>query len=344
MSPDQELSLAEEDLVTTREMSEEEPLQLAVGEAEAGTRLDTWLASRILTTSRTQLRRAIEAGKVFVDDQPIDKPAYLVSSGEVVRLTIVPVAPLEARPSPIPLDIVYEDEAILVLHKPAGMVTHPGAGVSDGTLANGLVYYFQQQQIALPRRGGPSRPGIVHRLDVGTSGLLVVARTDLAHLRLAEQFQSRQVRKRYEAVVHGVIEEPSGRIEVPIGRDPRSRVRMAVRPAGEGREALTFYHVKERLAEFTRLDIEIKTGRTHQIRVHLAHLRHPIAGDPLYSEGRANSLRSARAKAALARLGRPFLHAASLGFFHPLEGDWREFTAPLPTDLSTLLEGLRESN
>lgn len=337
MSLDQELILAEGD----PETGTEELLQLIVGEEAGGTRLDTWLASRILTTSRTQLRRAIEAGKVLVDDQPVDKPAYAVRPGEIVRLTIVPVAPLEARPSPIPLDIVYEDEAILVLHKPAGMVTHPGAGVADGTLANGLVYYFQQQQLALPRRGGPSRPGIVHRLDVGTSGLLVVARTDLAHLRLAEQFQSRQVRKRYAALVHGVVEESSGRIEVPIGRDPRSRVRMAVRPAGEGREALTFYHVTERLAEFTRLDVEIKTGRTHQIRVHLAHLRHPIAGDPLYSEGRANSLRSVQAKVALSRLGRPFLHAASLGFFHPLEGDWREFTAPLPADLSALLETLR---
>lgn len=337
MSLDQELTLAEGD----PETGTEEPIRLIVGEEAGGTRLDTWLASQILTTSRTQLRRAIEAGKVLVDDQPVDKPAYAVRPGEVVRLTIVPVAPLEAKPSPIPLDIVYEDEAILVLHKPAGMVTHPGAGVADGTLANGLVYYFQQQQMALPRRGGPSRPGIVHRLDVGTSGLLVVARTDLAHLRLAEQFQSRQVRKRYAALVHGVVEESSGRIEVPIGRDPRSRVRMAVRPAGEGREALTFYHVVERLAEFTRLDVEIKTGRTHQIRVHLAHLRHPIAGDPLYSEGRANSLRSVQAKVALSRMGRPFLHAASLGFFHPLEGDWREFTAPLPADLSALLETLR---
>lgn len=337
MSLDQELTLAEGD----PETGTEEPIRLIVGEEAGGTRLDTWLASQILTTSRTQLRRAIEAGKVLVDDQPVDKPAYAVHPGEIVRLTIVPVAPLEAKPSPIPLDIVYEDEAILVLHKPAGMVTHPGAGVADGTLANGLVYYFQQQQMALPRRGGPSRPGIVHRLDVGTSGLLVVARTDLAHLRLAEQFQSRQVRKRYAALVHGVVEESSGRIEVPIGRDPRSRVRMAVRPAGEGREALTFYHVVERLAEFTRLDVEIKTGRTHQIRVHLAHLRHPIAGDPLYSEGRANSLRSVQAKVALSRLGRPFLHAASLGFFHPLEGDWREFTAPLPSDLSALLETLR---
>ena len=265
MSLDQELTLAEGD----PETGTEEPIRLIVGEEAGGTRLDTWLASQILTTSRTQLRRAIEAGKVLVDDQPVDKPAYAVRPGEFVRLTIVPVAPLEAKPSPIPLDIVYEDEAILVLHKPAGMVTHPGAGVADGTLANGLVYYFQQQQMALPRRGGPSRPGIVHRLDVGTSGLLVVARTDLAHLRLAEQFQSRQVRKRYAALVHGVVEESSGRIEVPIGRDPRSRVRMAVRPAGEGREALTFYHVTERLAEFTRLDVEIKTGKLEIGRAHV---------------------------------------------------------------------------
>jgi 23S rRNA pseudouridine1911/1915/1917 synthase len=316
--------------------------QLVVEETAEGTRLDTWLATQILTTSRTQLRRAIESGRVMIEGRVEDKPARPVHAGEKILVEVIPMAPLVAKPSPIPLEILYEDEAILVVHKPAGMVTHPGAGVLEGTLANGLVYYFQQQQQTLPRRGGPSRPGIVHRLDVGTSGVLVVARTDEAHLALAEQFQSRRVRKEYQALVHGRVEVESGRIEAAIGRDPRSRVRMSVRRAGEGREALTLYRVVERWADFTRLDIEIKTGRTHQIRVHLAHLHHPIAGDTLYDGGRANTLRSPKIRAALTRLGRPFLHAARLGFFHPLSGAWQEFSAPLPADLEAFLTQLRE--
>jgi len=303
-----------------------------------GTRLDTYLASQITATSRSQVRRAIEFGKVLVNGKQVIKPAYEVNDGEEIQITLPQTPPLEARPEAIPLSIVHEDDEIIVINKPAGMVTHPGAGVNSGTLANALVYYFEQQSLQLPRRGGTSRPGIVHRLDVGTSGLIVVAKTDRAHLHLAEQFQSRTVHKTYSALVYGVVKADTGRIEAPIGRDPRSRIKMAIRPAGVGREALSLYRVIERFDEFTLLDVEIKTGRTHQIRVHLAHIKHPIVADPTYDAGRANSVKSAKLRAAIAKLDRPFLHAARLSFMHPSTGKRVEFSAPLPADLQAFLD------
>ncbi len=310
---------------------------VAVPPEAAGTRLDTYLAAQIPTTSRSQVRRAIELGKVFVNRQQVIKPAYEVSAGEAIQISLPPTQPLEAKPEAIPLYILHEDDEIIVINKPAGMVTHPGAGVKSGTLANALVHHFNQQQLQLPRRGGASRPGIVHRLDVGTSGLIVVAKTDRAHLHLAEQFQSRTVRKIYSALVYGVVKDDAGRIEAPIGRDPRSRVKMAIRPPGEGRDALSLYRVTERFNDFTLLDVEIKTGRTHQIRVHLAHIKHPIVADPTYDAGRANSIKRATLRAAISKLDRPFLHAARLSFTHPATGERVEFAAPLPADLQAFL-------
>lgn len=307
----------------------------------AGTRLDTYLASQITTTSRSQIRRGIELGKVLVNDQQILKPAYEVSAGEVIQITPPQSQPLAAKPENIPLDIIHEDEEIIVINKPAGMVTHPGAGVKSGTLANALVHYFNTQALQLPRRGGASRPGIVHRLDVGTSGLIVVAKTDHAHLHLAEQFQSRKVRKVYSALTYGVIKDEEGRIEAAIGRDPHNRVRMAIRPEDFGRYALSFYRVAERFEDFTLLDVEIKTGRTHQIRVHLAHIKHPIVADATYDAGRINTIKSPQLRAAINRLDRPFLHAARLSFTHPASGEIVQFSAPLPADLQTFLDFIR---
>ncbi len=312
-------------------------LTFIVSAESVGARLDTYLASQITTTSRSQVRRAIELGKVIVNGQPITKPAYEVSAGEEIQITLPETAPLEAKPEDIPLNIVHEDDEVIVINKAAGMVTHPGAGATSGTLANALVYHLQQQALQLPRRGGSSRPGIVHRLDVGTSGLIVVAKTDLAHLKLAEQFQSRTVRKIYSALVYGTLQQEEGKIEAPIGRDPRSRVKMAIRPAGVGRDSLSLYRVVERLDDFTLLDVEIKTGRTHQIRVHLAHIKHPIVADPTYDSGRANSIKSAKLRSAIAKLDRPFLHATRLSFTHPATGQRVEFSAPLPDDLQTFL-------
>ncbi|MGE0131377.1 MAG: RluA family pseudouridine synthase [Blastocatellales bacterium] len=309
-------------------------LPLSVPAEAEGQRLDLFLASQFSGTSRSAIQRAISGGDITVNGKTV-KPSHRVSAGEEIAGEI-PAAPvIDAVPENIPLNIVYEDEEIIVVNKPAGMVTHPGAGVTSGTLANGLVYYFNQISHQPPRRGGSSRPGIVHRLDVGTSGLIVVAKTDRAHLNLAEQFESRAVMKSYTALVYGVVKEDSGKIEAPIGRDPRSRVKMAV--LRDGRQALTLYRVVERFDEFTLLDIEIKTGRTHQIRVHLAHIKHPVVADSTYDAGRANSIKSAKLRAAVTKLGRPFLHAARLSFAHPVSGEKMEFAAPLPDDLRAFL-------
>ncbi len=306
-------------------------------EAEAQ-RLDLFLVEQVNTASRSAIQRAINSGAITVNARLV-KPSHRLTAGELIAGTIPQAPPIEAVPEAIPLDIVYEDDAVIVINKPAGMVTHPGAGVVSGTLANALVYHLQQQSTALPRRGGVSRPGIVHRLDVGTSGLIVVAKTDQAHLHLAGQFEARTVNKHYTALVYGQVEADEGRIEAPIGRDPRSRVKMAV--VKDGRASLTLYRVAERFEECTLLDVEIKTGRTHQIRVHLAYAKHPIVADATYDAGRAQQLKSPQLRAAVTRLTRPFLHAASLCFEHPVTSERLEFHAPLPVDLAALLALLR---
>jgi 23S rRNA pseudouridine1911/1915/1917 synthase len=322
------------------QVREESPTELSfiVPPESAGQRLDTFLASQIAAISRSQIRRAIENGGVAVNNQP-SKPGHSLRAGEEIQIELPESTPLEASPEPIPLDIIYEDNEIIVINKPAGMVTHPGAGATSGTLANALVYHFAQISHQPPRRGGASRPGIVHRLDVGTSGLIVVAKTDRAHLSLAEQFESRTVFKSYTALVYGRLKENEGKIDAPIGRDPRSRVKMAVRP--EGRRALTLYRVIERFDEFSLLDVEIKTGRTHQIRVHLAYIKHPVVADGTYDGGRVNSIKSVKLRSAISRLKRPFLHAARLSFTHPVSGEKVEFAAPLPAELQLFLENLR---
>ena len=317
-----------------------EALTITVPPEHAGERLDSYLASQITFTSRSQIRRAIDNGDITVNHRPV-KPGHSIRPGEEIQIELPPSPPLEAAPEPIPLELIFEDSEIIVINKPAGMVTHPGAGVLSGTLANALVYHFSRISQEPPRRGGASRPGIVHRLDAGTSGLIVVAKTDQAHLRLAEQFQSRTVYKGYKALVFGSLRANEGRIEAPIGRHPRSRIKMAVRPEGEGRHALTLYRVAERFDLFTLLDLEIRTGRTHQIRVHLAHINHPIVADSIYDGGRANTIKSKKLRAAIAQLSRPFLHASQLSFDHPKTGERMEFSLSLPEDLRSFLETTR---
>jgi 23S rRNA pseudouridine1911/1915/1917 synthase len=321
-------------------VSAEEPAitpAVVVAEESAGTRLDAFLAAQLTDTSRAAIQRAIESGNVAVNDRPA-KPSYKVRAGDEIQVELLEAPPLAAAPENIPLDIVHEDGEVIVVNKPAGMVVHPGAGVTSGTLAGALVHYLGER---LSRTQGALRPGIVHRLDVGTSGLIVVAKTDRAHLNLAAQFEGRSVFKSYTALVYGVVAANEGSVDAPIGRDPHSRVKMAVRPKGQGREALTLYRVAEHFGEFTLLDVEIKTGRTHQIRVHLAHLKHPVVADGTYDSGRANAVKNQRARAAVARLGRPFLHAGRLGFTHPAGGERLNFTAPLPNELESLLTLLR---
>jgi 23S rRNA pseudouridine1911/1915/1917 synthase len=307
-------------------------LAFEVSDDEAGARLDAFLAARVASASRTALKRAIEDGDVLVGGRAA-KPSHKLRAGERVEVEPLPApAPAELTPEEIALDIVYEDAEAVVVNKPAGMVVHPAAGVHSGTLANALAFHFRQ----LSERAGAFRPGIVHRLDRDTSGLVVVAKTAQAHENLAEQFRARTVFKSYAALVHGVVREEKGRVEQPLARDPRQRTRMAV--VRGGRAALSLWRVRRRYERFTLLDVEIKTGRTHQIRVHLAWMKHPVVGDETYGGGRDKTVPDPALRAAVAALGRQFLHAERLGFHHPRTGEWLSFTAELPRELSEFLD------
>lgn len=230
------------------------------------------------------------------------------------------------------LDIIFEDKDILVLNKPAGLVVHPAAGIERGTLANGLVAYLSENS----RSGLPLRPGIVHRLDRDTSGLMVVAKNDLAHQHLTEQFAERKVKKEYTALVYGQTRLDKQIIDLPIGRHPNHRTKMAVQPK-QGRVAWSCYQVRKRYKHFTLVDVEIKTGRTHQIRVHLAHIHHPVVGDDVYGDGQVNQLHNNKLKSVINNLNRQFLHAAKLAFIHPSTNEYISFSSPLPPDLDQLL-------
>lgn len=299
--------------------------EFLVSPAQAGQRLDVFLAGAS-GLSRARIQRLLADGHVLVGGRP-EKPRHRVSVGEAIQLRIPPATPLDLTPEAIPLDILYEDDDLIVLNKPPGMLVHPGAGRTSGTLVHALLAHCR----TLPGIGGAERPGIVHRLDRDTSGVLVVAKTEAAHHFLSGQFKARLVKKRYLALVHGQVRHDSGRIEAAIGRREHDRKRMGVRERG-GRQARTAYHVVRRLAGMTLLGLDLETGRTHQIRVHLSHIGHPVVGDRVYG-GRRERSRSALPGP---RAPRQMLHAWRLGFRHPRTGDWCEFTAPIPEDLRRL--------
>ena len=309
-------------------------LTLRVSAEEAGARLDAYLAAHVADWSRARIKRLVEDGDVLVEGRTV-KPAYKLRAGEQIEVELTQPTHLAAfTPEDIPIEVVYEDDDLLVVNKPAGLVVHPGSGIAGGTLANALAYHFQQ----LSQRGGHTRPGIVHRLDKDTSGLIVVAKTEAAHENLADQFRTREVFKSYVALVHGRVEPETGRIDQPIARDPRQRTRMAV--VRGGRPALSLYRVRQRYDRFTLLNVEIKTGRTHQIRVHLSWLKHPVVGDEVYGGGRDKTVQDARVRSSIRSLRRLFLHAEQLGFHHPRTGEPLRFTAPIPDALTEILSGL----
>ena len=293
-----------------------------VGAAEAGERLDALLAKVYPDLSRSAIQRFIEQGDVSVDGQAV-RPSFRPVAGQRVILRIPPAAEASLVPRPLDLTIVYEDADVLVLDKPPGLVVHPAAGHPDDTLANALRARYPDLQI-----GGELRPGIVHRLDRDTSGLLVVAKNDRAMASLVGQMARREVLKEYVALVHGNLRVAEGVIDAPIGRDPRDRKRMAV--VTGGREARTHFRVLERFARYTLVEARLETGRTHQIRVHFASLGHPLVGDPVYGRGHE----------AL-DISRQFLHARRLGFALPSTGERVTFEAPLPADLRAVLEEIR---
>ncbi|MEK6299534.1 MAG: RluA family pseudouridine synthase [Acidobacteriota bacterium] len=306
---------------------------LTIGDQEAGSRLDSFLASHLDQISRTRIQRAIEDGDIVVNDHVV-KASYRVRPGDQIDIDLPEPPPVELLPQPIPLNVVYEDEDLIVIDKPAGLVVHPGAGIESGTLANALVHHFNE----LSGKAGKTRPGIVHRIDKETSGLLVVAKNDTTHENLSNQFRDRLVFKRYVALVYGRVSTERGEIEARIGRSRGNRTRMAVLGGGAGRNAHTIFEVAARFNGFTLLNVQIKTGRTHQIRVHLSHLGHPVVGDSAYGGGRENSIRDSAIRREVAELGRHFLHSAQLSFNHPRTGERLEFTSALPAGLAGLLK------
>lgn len=300
----------------------------------AGRRLDAWLAQLEPGFSRAQIQRAIDAGDVRVDGKPA-RSSQRVRAGERVELSHSQPAPARLEAERIALRVVHEDADLIVVDKPAGLVVHPAAGNRSGTLVNALIAHCGA---SLSGIGGEKRPGIVHRLDRGTSGLMVVAKNDAAHEALAQQFHDRQVDKEYVALVWGEV-QPGRRIDSPIGRDPGDRKKMSAR-AHRSREAVTRIVRTERFGRaLTLAAVAIHTGRTHQIRVHLSSIGHPVVGDALYGGVKRRIPGDLR---AVARLERPFLHAARLAFKHPIDGRRLEFTSPLPADLVAVLELLRE--
>ena len=308
--------------------------ELTATPSDSGTRLDRFLAAQFPELSRSRVQQLIDSGHVLVNSRPA-KGSHRLRGGERISVQIQPRPPLRAEAESIPLDILYEDDDVIAVNKPAGMTVHAGAGTSRGTLVNALLGRGQ----ALSQASDALRPGIVHRLDKGTSGIILVAKNDAAHAKLGEAFRQRQVKKIYIALVHGLLKQDHGTIDLAIARDPKRRVSMTARRSivlGRAREARTDWRVLTRVDTTSLLEVQLHTGRTHQIRVHFSALRHPVVGDTLY--GAAAQLRVG--KTILPPLNRNFLHAAKLGFSHPRTGVWIDLRAPLPQNLRAFLQQL----
>lgn len=302
-----------------------EMITFTVSKEEAGIRADLFLAEKLEGTTRSMVQKLIDGGNVLCGGEKASKN-YKVRAGDVFSVEIPEPATLQAIPQEMPLDIFFEDEHLLVINKPKGMVVHPGAGNPDGTLVNGVLHHAGG---SLSGIGGVARPGIVHRIDKDTSGLIVIAKTDIAHTGLAQQFAQHSVKRTYEAVAYYNVKNDEGVIDEPIGRSESVRVRMAVNYKN-GKNAVTHYTVLERLNGFTHLECRLETGRTHQIRVHMASIGHPIAGDSVYGP-----------KKCITSLQGQCLHAKTLGFVHPISGEEVFFTAPLPEYFEKFLAGKR---
>lgn len=300
--------------------------EIRVEDGDAGTRMDAYLSSVTDNTlSRSFIQKLVAAGKVWVNGEVKEEKKYKVKTGDLLEMQIPePVKTENALPEDIPLDIVYEDEDVAVINKPRGMVVHPAPGNETGTMVNALLYHFKD----LSSVGGVVRPGIVHRIDKDTSGLIMVAKNDKAHLSLSEQLKVHSITRVYQAVVWNNFKEDEGTVDAPIARDPKNRFRMAVTEGG--RRAVTHYRVLERYGAFTLIECRLETGRTHQIRVHMAYRKHPLLGDALY--GPEKNPYGAQGQ---------MLHAKVLGFDHPATGERMVFECEPPAEFSRVLERLR---
>jgi len=341
---------------------EEQCIELVVPPGQKAVRLDVYLANAIRHATRTRIQEAIAAGMVTIEGRTA-KASAKVQPGDRIRCRILRRPPIELIPEPIPLEILYEDSDVLVVNKSAGMVVHPAHGNRTGTLVNAVLFHlgvreritiadgddFDEETESIVLASSLVRPGIVHRLDKDTSGVLVVAKHEHASEVLSRQFAQRRVHRLYHGFVWGIVRTDSGIIDAPIGRSPRNRKLFAVRDR-DGKQAVTTYRVLERYSFATLVELKLHTGRTHQIRVHMAHIRHPLIGDSAYGgvgipsiAGLMSSSVRARASACLQILKRQALHASVLGFYHPRTGTYMEFTSPLPEDLQSLRTFLEHS-
>ena len=307
-------------------MIEKEKSLIFTGEDKI--RLDLYLTQQEMYPSRSQIRNLIAQGKIRVNNNPV-KPSYILKNRDVINLALLEKKELEIRAEEIPLDIIYEDEYLVVVNKPADMIVHPAGKIRSGTLVNALLYYCKD---SLSGIGGVIRPGIVHRLDKNTSGLMVAAKNDFAHLDLSRQIKEQQVTKKYIALVQGGMRDDSGIIDAPIGRSLKNRKKMAVTVEGKSREPITHFKVLKRFSGYTLVEATLRTGRTHQIRVHLAFIGYPIVGDKLYGH-----------KKQVLNISRQALHSHILGFAHPSSKKYLEFSTPLPKDMQKLIDYLEGS-
>ncbi len=301
-------------------------------------RLDLFLSRELADETRAAIQRLIEEGKVLVDGKPA-KASLKLKGGECIAVEIPEPKAAEPLPEEIPLEVLYEDHDLIVINKPAGMVVHPGAGNSSGTLVNALLAHCTD----LSGIGGELRPGIVHRLDKGTSGVMVAAKNDRTHQALSGQFSVHSIKRVYQALVYGSPKEDKGKIEGIIGRHPTERVRLSGK-ARSGKHAVTRWRVMERFNRVTLVELRLETGRTHQIRVHLSEAGFPLLGDPLYGDGgRLNNIKDPQLRKQIATLGRQALHARTLGFIHPATGEYLEFSVDMPEDMAALVLHLRNT-
>lgn len=311
------------------------PTELIVTAGEIPKRLDVFLANREPTLSRSALQRLITDGRITINGLVV-KPSQKIKPGDRIILEIPRPEPLELQPEPIPIEVLYEDAALLVLNKPAGLVVHPAPGHWSGTLVNALLHHFGSPEGSLSTIGGKERPGLVHRLDKETSGVMVIAKTDQAHRELAAQFKQHSIMRIYEALVWGAIKKSAGLIELAIGRDRKERKKFSARTA-RPKPSATAYRVVQRFGKSaTHVELFPRTGRTHQIRVHLASIGHPVFGDPTYGGRKVRDLREMT-------IPRVMLHAKTLGFRHPDTGRTLEFSAPRPLDMDSVMDALRDA-
>lgn len=296
-----------------------------VNEEEAGERIDKYLADLLPDMTRSYLQKVMKQEQVLVSGQAV-KANYRIKAEDMIEVTIPDAVEPDIQPENIPLDILYEDDYILIVNKPKGMVVHPAAGHTSGTLVNAVMFHCKENLSGI---NGVLRPGIVHRIDMDTTGSLIICKNDMAHNHIAEQLKVHSITRKYRAIVHGVIKEDDGRIEAPIGRHPVDRKKMAINEKN-GKPAVTNYKVLERFRDYTYVECQLETGRTHQIRVHMSSLHHPLLGDAVYGPAKCPY-----------KLQGQTLHAATIGLEHPATHEYLEVTAPLPAYFEELLEKLR---